>query len=129
MDEISVLCKLLQQTHLQRPLLRISTTARDKMSRGGNPENRGCRNFGRRRHQQLGFQRSLLRMSPTTGDETSWERIPENGGCCNFGNRGRLQSGFQYTYRSRPPSPESFNENHNTSCESLSHLTEFVVCL
>ena len=40
-----------------RPLLRISPTARDKMSRERNPENGRRRDFGRRRrHRQLGFQ-------------------------------------------------------------------------
>ena len=47
----------LQWTHLQRPLLRMSPTAGDETSRGRNPENGRCRDFGRRRqHRQSGFQ-------------------------------------------------------------------------
>ena len=47
----------LQRTHQQRPLLRMSPTAGDEMSRGRNPENGRRRNFGRRRrHRQSGFQ-------------------------------------------------------------------------
>ena len=46
-----------QQTHLQRPLLRMSPTAGDETSRGTNPENGGLRDFvRRRRHRQSGFQ-------------------------------------------------------------------------
>ena len=41
---------------LQRPLLRMSPTARDEMLRGRNPENARCRGFGRRWHRQSGFQ-------------------------------------------------------------------------
>ena len=33
MDELTALCEPLQRTHLQRPLLRMSPTARDEMSR------------------------------------------------------------------------------------------------
>ena len=47
----------LQRTHLQRPLLRMSSTAGDKTSRGRNPEN-GRRLGFRRRHWQSGFQHS-----------------------------------------------------------------------
>ena len=46
----------LQRTHLQRPLLKMSPTAGDKMSRGRNPENGRRRDFGRRWHWQSGFQ-------------------------------------------------------------------------
>ena len=47
----------LQRTHLQRPLLSMSPTAGDQMSRGRNPDNGKRRDFGRRRrHRQSGFQ-------------------------------------------------------------------------
>ena len=40
-----------------RPLLKMSSTARDETSRGRNPENGRRRDFGRsRRHRQSGFQ-------------------------------------------------------------------------
>ena len=46
----------LQRTHIQRPLLKMSPTARDETSRGRNPENGRHRDFGRRRHRESGFQ-------------------------------------------------------------------------
>ena len=50
-------CEPLQRTYLQRPLLRMSPTARDETSRGRNPENGRRRDFGRRRwHRESGFQ-------------------------------------------------------------------------
>ena len=49
-------CEPLQRTHLQWPLLKMSSTAGDKTSRGRNPENGRRRDFGRRQHQQSGFQ-------------------------------------------------------------------------
>ena len=57
MDELTVLCESLQQTHLQRPLLKMSPIAGDEMLRGRNPENGRHWDFGRRRrHRQSGFQ-------------------------------------------------------------------------
>ena len=51
------LAEPLQQTCLQQPLQRMSPNAGDETSRGRNPENGRCREFGRRRrHRQSGFQ-------------------------------------------------------------------------
>ena len=72
--------------------------------------------------QRTHLQRPLLRMSLTTGDKTLRGRNPENGRCRDFGRRQHWQTGFQHTYRPRPSSPEFFNKDHNTGCESHSHL-------
>ena len=54
-DVLSVFCEPLQRTHLQGPLLKMSLTAGDEMSRGRNPVNGRRHDFGRG-HKQSGFQ-------------------------------------------------------------------------
>ena len=76
---ISLLSEPLQQTHLQRPLLKMSPKDGDETSRGRNPEHGRRRDFGRRRHRQSGFQHTdrprpsspeLLNTGHTAGRES-----------------------------------------------------------